>query len=67
MNDVRVAYTVTEVAKKLGIGKSTAYDLVDKGIIPSAPVVKGGRKRLVTEAMLQSYLDQLEASARRAK
>jgi len=59
----RAAFTVAEVAKLLGIGKTTAYQLVNTGEIPSAKI--GRAKRVVTKGQLDEYVKKLEASARR--
>lgn len=66
MSPDRAAYTIPEVAKMLGIGRTLAYEMVQKGEIPSAPVRPGGRRRVVTRQLLDEYLAQLNAKARRA-
>ena len=48
--------TVEEAADLLGIGRTTTYELVMSGEIPS---VKIGRRRLVVRSGLSHYVDRL--------
>ena len=47
------AFTVDELAQKLGIGRNTAYGLINDGAIRS---VKVGRKRLIPRQALVEFL-----------
>ena len=51
----RLMYTVAEVARLLGIGRSTAYELVLSGELPA---VRIGRRWLVSPAVLRTLLGQ---------
>lgn len=53
----RKLYPLTEVQKKLSIGRSTVYQLVGDGQLPS---VKIGRRRFVTAAALDAYVEGLK-------
>jgi excisionase family DNA binding protein len=48
--------TVEEATSLLHIGRTTAYELVMRGLVPS---VKIGRRRLVVREGLQKYVDEL--------
>ncbi len=49
-----------EVANSLGVGRSTAYQLVDSGVLPSVTI---GRRRLVPAEALRAYVDRLISEA----
>jgi len=49
----RMAYSVEEVRRALGIGRSTIYDLLAMGRLRS---VKAGRRTLIPAAALEAYL-----------
>jgi excisionase family DNA binding protein len=49
----RLAYTVTETASALGIGRTVAYDLIRRGEIPH---VRIGRSIRIPRASLDSWL-----------
>ena len=51
----RVMYTVPEVAAILGIGRSTAYELILSGELPS---VKLGSRRLISPSTLKSIIGE---------
>ncbi len=51
----RLMYTVAEVARLLGIGRSTAYELVLSGELPA---VRIGRRWLVSPTVLRDLLGQ---------
>lgn len=52
----KLLVTVEEASELLGIGRTGAYELVMRGVIPS---VKIGRRRLVVRAALAEYVQQL--------
>jgi len=49
----RVAYSVEEVRRALGIGRNTIYDMIAMGKIQS---VKAGRRTLIPATALERYL-----------
>jgi excisionase family DNA binding protein len=49
----RLAYSVEEVRRALGIGRSTIHDLMAMGRIRS---VKAGRRTLIPAAAVEAYL-----------
>lgn len=49
----RLAYTVTETAQALGIGRTVAYDLIRRGEIPH---VRIGRSIRIPRASLDAWL-----------
>lgn len=51
----RQTVTVEEAAKILGIGRNTAYEAVKQGEIP---VIRIGRRILVSRVALERLLDQ---------
>jgi excisionase family DNA binding protein len=51
-----ILVTVEEASRLLHIGRTTAYELVMLGLVPS---VKIGRRRLVVREGLQQYVDRL--------
>jgi excisionase family DNA binding protein len=53
----RMLYPLTEVQQRLSISRSTVYQLVGNGELPS---VKIGRRRFVTAAALDAYIDGLK-------
>jgi excisionase family DNA binding protein len=52
----RMLYSVKEVQHRLSIGRSTVYQLMRDGHLPS---VKIGRRRFVTTAALNTYIESL--------
>jgi len=50
----KLTYTVTEVAELLGISRTSAYECVHRGEIPS---LRLGRRLLVTRAGLEQLLE----------
>lgn len=52
-SDLRLVYTVTEAAELLGIGRSTAYELVARGELAT---VRLGRRVAVSRPTLASLL-----------
>lgn len=50
----KLTYTVTEVAELLGISRTSAYECVRRGEIPS---LRLGRRLLVTRAGLEQLLE----------
>jgi excisionase family DNA binding protein len=52
----RATYTNAEAAKKLGIGKNSAYEAAKRGDIP---VVKVGKRLLVPMVALERMLTEL--------
>jgi excisionase family DNA binding protein len=53
---VRVLYPLREIQQKLGVSRSTVYQLLSDGQLPS---VKIGRRRFVTAAALTAYIEGL--------
>ncbi len=51
--ELRLVYSVSEAAELLGIGRSTAYELVARGELPSVAI--GGR-RVITRPTLTELL-----------
>ena len=49
----KLVYSVTEIAKLLDIGRSTAYELVRSGTIPS---LKLGRRIVIPKLALSRFL-----------
>jgi excisionase family DNA binding protein len=52
----RMLYPLNEIQQKLSISRSTVYQLVGDGQLPS---VKIGRRRFVTAAALNAYIEGL--------
>ena len=57
----KMALSVPEAAKLLGIGKNLAYEAVQRGEIPS---IKVGRRLLVPRAALERMLTEANGRAR---
>ena len=55
MSSNRRMYTITEAAELLGIGRSTAYELAQRGELE---VVRIGGRRLVSPSVLESLLGE---------
>ena len=53
-------YGVEEVMKLLNVGRTKVYDEMDSGRLRS---VKLGRRRLVSAAALNDFVEQLDAAA----
>jgi excisionase family DNA binding protein len=53
-----VFVSVPEMAKTLGVGRTTAWDLVWSGVLPS---VKINQRRLVPMAEIRKYAERLQA------
>lgn len=51
----RLAFTVSEAAQALGIGRTHAYDLVRRGSIPH---IRIGRCIRIPESALSSWIEQ---------
>jgi excisionase family DNA binding protein len=51
----RGTYTVSEAARRLGIGTTTLYDLIHRGE-PPVPVMKVGRQFRFSRAAVESFL-----------
>lgn len=47
---------VDQASKALGVGRTTMYELIGQGDIPT---VKIGRRRLVPAAALREYVDRI--------
>lgn len=52
-SNVRGLYTVIEAARLLGVGRSTMYELVNRGEVSS---LRLGRKVLITRSTLEALL-----------
>lgn len=55
--------SIEEAARALGIGKSLAYDLVNKGTIPTIAL---GARRVVPVKLLEQKVEEWSATARNA-
>ncbi len=55
MDSERLTFNIEEVAKLLGLGRTTTYELARAGRIPS---VRLGRRLLVPRAALVRFLDE---------
>ena len=55
-----ITYSPAEVAKLIGISRTYAYELVQRGDIKS---IRIGRRRLVLEKDLNAYLERKRAEA----
>ena len=55
-----ITYSPAEVAKLIGISRTYAYELVQRGDIKS---IRIGRRRLVLERDLNAYLERKRAEA----
>jgi excisionase family DNA binding protein len=53
----RMLYPLREIQQRLSISRSTVYQLVGNGQLPS---VKIGRRRFVTAAALDAYIEGLK-------
>ena len=60
-HDKRLVWTVAEVAERLGIALSTAYEVVNAGTIRARQI---NRKWLIPKAALSEYLDGRDNPAR---
>ena len=56
----KLTYTVPEVAVLLGISRTTAYECVRRGEIPSLTL---GRRILITHAQLEQLLGPLPTAS----
>ncbi len=52
---VRETHTLQEACKRIGIGKTLGYELARAGAFP-VPVIKAGRRLLVSRAALDRLL-----------
>ena len=59
MVDDRLLYTVAEMAQRLAIGRTRAYELVSSGTVP---VVRVGRSIRVPAAALARWVDERSAT-----
>lgn len=53
--DERATLTLEETARRLGVGRSTAYDLAKRDALP-VPVIRLGRRIVVPRAALDRVL-----------
>jgi excisionase family DNA binding protein len=51
-----LAYSITDAAAMLGIGRSKFYKLLDEGHLPTINI---GRRRLIAHADLVAFMDML--------
>lgn len=58
-----LSITIEQAALALGIGKTLAYDLVNKGVIPSIAL---GSRRVVPVKLLEQKMEEWSANARNA-
>ncbi|WP_016699320.1 helix-turn-helix domain-containing protein [Actinoalloteichus spitiensis] len=58
MSAARAAYSVSEVARLLGIGRSLAYHQVRTGVIPARQL---GDRWVISKARFHKWLDEEEA------
>ena len=59
-SDQQLLYSVGEVAERLRVGRSTIFELLASGRLPS---VRIGRRRLVTARALELFVADLEAAS----
>jgi excisionase family DNA binding protein len=59
-SDGELLYDYPEVGKRLSIGRTTVYSLVDRGELQS---VKIGRRSLISAESLHSYVARLTGAA----
>jgi excisionase family DNA binding protein len=59
----KLTYTITEVAELLGISRTSAYECVHRGEIPS---LRLGRRLLVTRAGFEQLLQSNSTGSNRA-
>lgn len=57
MQNAKLAYTVEEASKSMGIGKNTLRNLIEWKKIP---VIKVGRKFLIKKDVLENFLSKNE-------
>lgn len=55
LEDNKKAYSIQELARELGIGRSLAYKLVKEGEIPS---IQLGRRKIVPKAYVDRFLSE---------
>ncbi|WP_093944630.1 helix-turn-helix domain-containing protein [Actinoalloteichus hoggarensis] len=55
MSIARAAYSVTEVARLLGIGRSLAYHQVRAGVIPARQI---GDRWVISKVKFHKWLDE---------
>lgn len=60
--DELVLITVGEAARRLALGRSTIYRLINRGVIPS---VRFGRSRRVPVRALARFIDEQSEAAHR--
>ncbi len=60
MPDDRLTYTVDEVAKMLGISRGLAYEMVNRGELPS---IRLGRRVLIPCRAFHRWLEEAVRSA----
>lgn len=65
MDNQKIALTVPEAAKRLGLGKSTAWKYVWDGTIPSCTI--GARRLVLISALDQWIADRTKANSTGAK
>lgn len=53
MDDERLTMTISEVAKRLGLGRNSVYAAVARGEIP---VIKCGKRLLISKYVLEKML-----------
>jgi excisionase family DNA binding protein len=56
----RLLHTIPDAQAQLGIGRSTVYELIAKGVIQT---VKIGSRTLIAHDELVRYVDRLKAGA----
>lgn len=56
----KLTLSIDETAKQLSVSRRMVYLLINRGALPS---IRVGRRRLVTRAALDEYLDSLSDGA----
>ena len=56
--DARLLYPVEAAARRIGVGRTTLYGLINDGSLPSVQI---GRRRLVAEADLLDFVARLRS------
>jgi len=68
MNEQLRMYTIDEASKMLGIGRTTIYELIERGILKSVLIKTNPRTargaRRITHSQLKAYISKLEIQSK---
>jgi excisionase family DNA binding protein len=59
-NEQKLAYSIDDIAKLVGVGRSLLFEEIKAGRLP---VKKAGRRTLVTDSALRGWLSNLPAKS----